>query len=75
MIDLFGRQTNIGCLCIVRTVVTDQSLKDKLKLTYLVGEKEKSGLLIRPLIGRLTGLNMFNILVKNPTDLLISWSL
>ena len=28
-----------------------------------------------PLIGRRTGLNMFNILVKNPTDLLISWSL
>ena len=28
-----------------------------------------------PLIGRQTGLNMFNILVKSPADLLISCSL
>ena len=44
-------------------------------MTYLVGQNDLSGRQMMPLIGQQTGLKMFNILVKNPTDLLISWSL
>ena len=47
----------------------------RVKLTYLVGQNDLSGRLIRPLISRPTGLNMSNILVKKNNDLLISWSL
>ena len=51
-------------------MATDQSLKDKLKLTYLVGQNNLSGRLIRSIIGRRKILDMFNFLVKNTTDLL-----
>ena len=56
-------------------MVTDWSVAGELKLSYLFGQNDLSGRLIRPLIGRLTGLNMSNILVKNPNDLLIRRSL
>ena len=45
---------------------TDQSLRDYLKLTYLVGQNNLSGRQMMPLISRQTGLNMLNILVKIP---------
>ena len=51
-------------------MATDQSLKDQLKLTYLVGQNNLSGRPNRPLIGRRKILDMFNFLVKKPTDLL-----
>ena len=44
-------------------------------MTYLVGQNNLFGRQMMPLSGRQTGLNMFNILVKRNTDLLISWSL
>ena len=43
-------------------------MKDLLKMTYLVGQNNLFGLLNMPLIGRRK--DMFNFLVKKPTDLL-----
>ena len=52
------------------TLYTDQSLTDKLKLTYLVGQNDLSGRPNMPLLCRRKILDLFNFLVKNPTDLL-----
>ena len=45
-------------------------MTDQLKLTYLVGQNDLSGRLNRPLVGQRKILDMFNFLVKKPTDLL-----
>ena len=67
----FVKSADQYCWSFNCTVTSDQSLKDQLKLSYLVGHRDLSGRPNSPLIGRPTILDMSNILLKNPDNQLI----